>query len=182
VTFPARFRHNGDVPSIPRRWLALIIALCLGVAVVAYVLLGPRSHEDPDPGGQTLAALGSVAVAVPDDATSVLRQDVAPHWDSCDGREGTFGFSDIGVYVSFGTSTPPDKLLSRANVRLQESGWSPDVTMNTPLGPVGTWTRTLADGSVARAQLGAGTSDNGQTITWNLSAIAPPHGQRVSGC
>ena len=48
-----------------------------------------------DPGGRILGELKPAALAVPDDAKIRYRHDVEPKWDSCDGRQGTFGWDDV---------------------------------------------------------------------------------------
>jgi hypothetical protein len=161
---------------ITRRWIVLA-AVLVCMLVTTYVVDRVMGHEDPDPGGRILAALQSVTAAVPDDATDVRRQDTKAHWDSCDGREGTFGWGDVSVNISFKTPTRPDALVSGADGRMAAVGWSPGSPLNSPNGPGRQWLRTLEDGTKAVGQLGPD-----QTSTWWLSAYAPPHGPRVSGC
>jgi hypothetical protein len=102
--------------------------------------------------------------------------------NSCDGREGTFGWSQIAVIVNFRTDMPADSLLLSAGGPMEAAGWSKRGTLSSPIGPGQGWTRTLADGTNALASLTPGTRDNGATIIWQLSAYAPPHGQQASGC
>lgn len=86
------------------------------------------------------------------------------------------------VIVSFGTVTKPDVLIPRANDRMVALGWTPGPALDSPIGPGRRWTRTLGDGTNAQASLTPGTSDNGRTIRWQLTAVAPPHGPRAGGC
>ncbi len=119
-------------------------------------------------------------MAVPDGATNVTVTYAEPHWDSCDGREGTHGWSSIGVYISFRTGMTPDPLLVYASARIKTAGWSESMTLSSPLGPGQQWTRTLSNGTIAGASLTPGT--DGATTRWELAATAAPYGQQVSGC
>jgi hypothetical protein len=165
-----------------RRVGAVVLAACLIVGLAVYGVVKWTSHGDPDPGGRILAALQSIDTAVPAGATGLTRMSAEPHWDSCDGREGTFGWSVIGFYIEFNTTVPAKTLLAIADGRLAASGWQQTGTLSSPLGLSSQWTRTLADGTIARSELSPGTKDNGQTISWSLYAVAPPHGQLTSGC
>jgi hypothetical protein len=76
--------------------------LLLGLAVVVVAggagagWIATRSpHGDPDPGGRILAGLKTIESVVPADAEVMLRRASEPNWDSCDGREGTFGWNRV---------------------------------------------------------------------------------------
>jgi hypothetical protein len=153
-----------------------VIASCVIVA------LSGCGHGDPDPGGRILDALKTVQAAVPSDATDVSTQYAEPHWDSCDGRPGTEGWSDVTVDVSFSSDRPGQELVGGAAPELAAAAWSVERADTSPLGPYESWTRTLDDGTILHASLGPGTPDNGATIIWYLYASAPPHGRRASGC
>jgi hypothetical protein len=161
------------------RWPALAL-----VALTASVLLaGCNSmvRGDPDPGGTTMDALKSVETGLPPDATNLQRQYAQSHWDSCDGRAGTEGWSDIQVILTFNIVGEPEALLDYAGSHLSEAGWTSESSTPTPLGPSESWTRTLPGGTQARAILG----QNARSATdkyWSLMAIAPPKGQRATGC
>jgi hypothetical protein len=58
-------------------------------------------HVGGDPGGHILASLRRVAAAIPSDAHVAYRHADAPHWDSCDGMAGTFGWNDVVYQASF---------------------------------------------------------------------------------
>jgi hypothetical protein len=181
-----------------RRWLGAqwrklaIAALLPIVGLVGLLFYGVPGHGDPDPDGQTLIALKSVETALPPFAVDVSRQYVEAVWDSCDGRPGTFGWSDIGVYLTFGTAQENSVVVAYVTARLESIGWTgpePRTTTTASPGEVLSQTssfrlrfvRTLANGVDAVARLDAWTPD-GQTITWSLTAIAPPQGPRASGC
>lgn len=176
----------GETPARVARGRLVAVAVfgCIAAVVGAFAIVRwtNRAHGDPDPDGRILAALRPIEGAVPNDAIVVNRQEAAAHWDSCDGRTGTFGWSDIRVIVSFHTTTQPDALNSLADRRMVAIGWTPGPTLASPIGPGRQWTRTLGDGTKAHATLSPWTVDDGQTIRWELTAYAPPHGQRASGC
>ena len=137
-------------------------------------------HGDPDPGGRILAALRTVEPAVPPDAEVMLRQAVEPRWDSCDARVGTVGWDDVTVAVQFRTGGPPEAVIARADAVLAAAGWHRTQAFGSPLGPGMRWARTVAGSTSATATLAPGT--NGALTYWDLDAVAPPHGPRVSGC
>ena len=176
----------GETPArvARRRFVVVAVFGCVAavVGVFAFVRWTDHAHGDPDPGGRILVALQPVEGAAPDDAVVVNRQESGAHWDSCDGRTGTFGWSDIRVIVAFHTTTQPDALISLVDRRMVAIGWTSGSTLTSPIGPGHEWTRTLGDGTKARASLSPWTFDNGQTIRWELTAYAPPQGQRASGC
>jgi hypothetical protein len=167
----------------PRLRVLVLAAGCLVLALAGiFTIVRLTSHGDPDPGGRILSALKSIESALPDGATEVTRQYAQPHWDSCDGREGTFGWSSIAVIVNFRTDSPADSLLLSASGPMDAAGWSKSRTLSSPIGPGQDWTRTLPDGTLAVASLTPGTMDNGATIIWQISAYAAAHGQHASGC
>ena len=176
----------GETPAKVARRRLVVVAVFGCIAAIfgafAFVRWTNHAHGDPDPGGRILAALQPIEGAVPDDAIVISRQDAAAHWDSCDGRTGTFGWSDIRVIVTFHTTTQPDALISLADGRMVAIGWTPGSTLTSPIGPGREWTRTLGDGTKALASLSPWTVDDDRTIRWELTAYAPPHGQRASGC
>jgi hypothetical protein len=137
--------------------------------------------DDADPDGRILAALTSIEAAVPAGATDRSAREVEAHWDSCDGRSETAGWTDIGVYLSFRSSVATETMRLAVGSALANAGWSDDGSEPSPLGPTQRWRRTLADGTAARAVLAPSTQD-GSAIVWQLSAVAPPHGPHVSGC
>jgi hypothetical protein len=170
------------VGAVRLRLVIIGVLGCLAIALGGYAQDRWMGHGDPDPGGNILRTLQSIAVAVPDDATEVRRQDAEAHWDSCDGREGTFGWSDISVYISFKWEADPQELVSLVDGRMATAGWTTSLASSNPLGPGRWWPRQLADGTTADARLDAFTMDNGQTITWELYANAAAHGPHASGC
>ena len=117
-------------------------------------------------------------MALPADAAVVRRQYVESKWDSCDARPETEGWSDVMVLIDFQTDLDAEALGAHAGQALESAGWVGDVVSATPFGPRWSWTQILDDGTVARA----GLSPTAVEGSWELYAVAPPHGQRVSGC
>jgi hypothetical protein len=168
--------------GLTMRWrFAAPVALVLVAGLVGVTVHRLISHGDPDPGDRILTALKSIEVGVPTDAAEVTHQYAKALWDSCDGREGTFGWSDIGVYLTFATTMQPTALLTFVRGQLQGAGWTAGLAGFTPLGQGQRFVRTLANNSEAVAQISPTTRD-GDPISWSLSAVAPPQGPRASGC
>jgi hypothetical protein len=140
------------------------------------------AHGNADPGGHVLADLKTIERAIPTDANVMSRQANEPHWDSCDGQSGTFGWGDVTVYVAFRTRIQPDALIADADKALSAAGWRRAATLNTPLGPGARWSRTVLGTTMASATLAPGIRGDGTGTYWDLDAVAPPQGKRVSGC
>ena len=160
-------------------WLGLLLVVLVGLTGTARASL--RSHHgDPDPGGQILNALQSVRRAVPPGADVTLRQQNGSTWDSCDGRAGTFGWSDLTTDVQFRSRKAPRLLLDDADKALRAAGWQYASAKDSPPGPGSRWTRTVAGSTLASVILSPATGGNG--TYWDLQALAPPQGQRTQGC
>jgi len=70
-------------------------------------------------------------------------------------------------------------LVEHADGTLRRLGWSHEYDRSGQVG----WTKPLANGSVANAQLSNAVPDQrGLTQKWDLFVGAPPIGTRVSGC
>ena len=164
-----------------RRLAALAVGVVVG-AVSAACAPARSDHGDPDPGGRILVALKTVERAVPADARQVLRQANEPRWDSCDGRAGTFGWDDVTVYTQFRTGQRPRRLIATVGEAMRAAGWTRVTRLTTPLGPGLRWSRPTRGSTVATAMLAPETRGDGTGISWDLDAVAPPQGPRVSGC
>ena len=155
------------------RMLVLLLTL-----VTAAVLSGcVQSATDPpssspDPGGRILSELQTAVAALPADATVIYRNDVEPHWDSCDGRPGTFGWDNVVVQIHFSSPSAPAGMFANAVSQMTARGWTVrDRHDYTDL----VWTRQLRNGTEAKAQLS-------EVGGWTIYAFAPPIGPRASGC
>jgi hypothetical protein len=166
-----------------RRRLLLGLAVVVVAGGVGAGWIATRSpHGDPDPAGRILAGLKTIESVVPADAEVTLRQASEPSWDSCAGREGTFGWTKVTVGMQFRTSEQPSALVARTDRLLTAAGWHRTGAEGTPLGPSAQWSRTVTGSTVASALLSPGTRGGGSGIYWDLDAAAPPQGQQASGC
>ena len=158
-----------------RRALAGALVVTAGslVAVAAFaVLRAPSGH----PGGRVLHQLQPAVAALPDGARVSYRHDVEPRWDSCDGRQGTFGWGDATVQVRFTSNWSASALLAHADRVLRGLGWAP--ALRDATGAPVAWTKALDRGTTARATLERSPAD----AAWTLFVLAPPAGPPARGC
>lgn len=162
------------------RWGALAVALgFLAFWFVREVANGPHA----DPGGRILNQLRTAAQALPADAQVTYRNDLEPKWDSCDGRSGTFGWDDVVVQIHFQSRTGTATLVDHADRTFRSLGWNSDYHDAVKGDPQVGWSRSLDNGSMAKAQLTANVPNpTGVDRVWDLFVSAPPVGTRVSGC
>lgn len=170
--------HSKSKGEGPRRRALRLIGAGVIVALIAAGLalwLSRPSRAPGDPGEHILQQLQPVSRAVPPGSTVNYEHFGEPHWDSWDGESGTFGWSDVVTQVGFSWSGTPSALLAYANAELTRLGWSAysPTTENGVLG--GSWSRTLNNGTMARAQLGIEPGGR----SWVLVAQAPPLGPRA---
>lgn len=175
---PRHGPHRGDrlAPGGNSAVIALLfVGLFVVVGVVAVVRHETSQHAGGDPGGRIMAVLREAKAAVPEGAHVLLLQDDGPHWDSCDGRDGTFGWDDVTYYVRFTSDMPAPEVFRAADAALLVEGW----------------TRTGGDGNAFGSWSPAGTRLAGaearlsydvQSRVWGLIATAPPVGRPSSGC
>lgn len=181
--------HSDGKAGGLRPWLRNLL-VAVGVVIViagVSITLGAEAiwgvgRGNPDPGGRRLEALSSVSIALPENAHVHLRTVAEPHWDSCDGRKGTFGWSDVSVYYEFTTNEGESQLAETAASILTSHGWR--VTQQTNAGGPYLIGRKFLDKTIPlKVTLSANYQVVGGPISyWDLSAFAPPSGQRVSGC
>ncbi|WP_037607779.1 hypothetical protein [Streptacidiphilus rugosus] len=138
---------------------------------------GPEPVGDPDPGHRLLAAVQPVLSVVPPGAQVAMKQSVEPYWDSCDGVESTYGWDPVTVLVTFGGGGSADQVADHVRTAMQNLGWEAD---EGPVGPGGSWHKSLPGGGMASAQLTHGPGDS--PPDWMLQATAPPAAQPSQGC
>jgi hypothetical protein len=154
------------------------------VAVVA-VTWAARTHSTDsggDPGGSRLMVARQILVALPPGAQVAQHSDATSRMESCDGRPGTQGWSDIVVSYEFTVSEPPASVLASASTAMARARWTTTGQLHSPLGAGLTWTKPVSSGVSARATLAPATRGLGQPPYWDLSAVVPPAGKEVSGC
>lgn len=182
-------RPSGNLAAMRAKhpW-ASILAVSVGVIAVfagmawirssAYGGLLPNAWRDPDPGGRILAQLQPAAAALPADANVIYRHDLKPHWSSCGGRPGTFGWSNVVLQVHFSTQTGANDLLRHARETLVSQGWDQHESPNhSP--EFQQWTKRLENGTTAALTI---DKDWYGHNVWTLLALAPPVGTASSGC
>lgn len=152
-----------------------------GLATIV-LIAACANHGNPDPGGRILSSLTPVLNVIPHNAQVIVRDTGKPHWDSCDGRAGTFGFDPVQVDAEFVTAEAPSALLASAGQTMAAAGWRVEQPLTSPLGPGTEWTRTVPGGARATASLAPGTYGPGSETYWDVEAMAPSHGRQASGC
>ena len=150
------------------------VFLLLAAGGVAIFALTREPHVGGDPGGRIMAVLTQTDVAIPPDADIEARRDDGPHWDSCDGREGTEGWGDVFLQVYFSSSRQTSEILARADDALAVQGWSRTRLLEAGEAAWTTSQRRVTARAILRFDYFIGK--------WILVATAPPVGRRVSGC
>lgn len=164
------------------------------VVIIVGVFVFRSTAATGDPGGKVMNQLVPTVSALPGHGTSALPWvsqipqsleasyaiKIEPHQDSCDGRPGTQGWSQVVVQSGFQWSESLGALISFMEARLTELGWTA-VPQSPPQDPPGqSWTKTLSNGS--RANLNVTQEGGLSSSTWQLDAIANPVGKAASGC
>ncbi len=160
----------------------VVIVIIGAVTTLAVGGFWSARRGNPDPGGHRLKALSSVSIALPKNADVHLRTIAEPHWDSCDGRKGTFGWSDVSMYYEFTTTEGENQLVKAAASMLTSHGWR--VTQQTNAGGPYLTGRKFLDKTIPlKVTLSPDYQVAGGPISyWNLSAFSLPVGSRASGC
>ena len=123
-------------------------------------------------------------MAVPSDAKVQSHSTGGPIWDSCDGRPGTQGWSDVINSYQFTSARSAATVVENAEASMKIAGWKLTSTSASPLGPSVVWTKAVSSNVVAQAMLAVGTRGPSRHSPsfWDLVASAPPAGTRASGC
>lgn len=123
-----------------------------------------------------------VLVALPPSAQVSQHSDATSTMESCDGRPGTQGWSDVVVSYQFTVAESSASVLAGASKAMAKARWTPTGQLHSPLGPGLTWTKPVSSGVTARATLAPATRGLGQPPYWDLTAMVPPAGKPASGC
>lgn len=156
----------------------------LGVGVVsafAFVAVGTgcsaSTHGNPDPGGRILDSLKPVTKVIPATAHIESQEAVEPYWDSCDGRSGSFGWSNVTLDAKFNTDEPANQLLDDADRTLSAAGWTRTSSVRSAIAQSEQWVRTVAGRSLTAA---LGSASDGKSTYWYLEASGSPDGKKVA--
>lgn len=158
---------------------------CCRIAITATLAFRhPGGDPGGDPRGVRRQTLRSISVAVPSDAKVQSHSAGGPIWDSCDGRPGTQGWSDVINAFQFTSARSAATVVANAEATMKIAGWTLISTPSTPLGPSARWTKPVSGNVVAQALLAVGTRgpNRHSPSYWDLTASAPPAGRRASGC
>jgi hypothetical protein len=178
-------------PRHPVRTTVLVVAIICGLIAGATWFVWPGSPSSGDPGGRVLSQLTPVVASLPGYGTAALpwvRQippsldasyiiKMEPRPDSCDGRAGTQGWSQVAVQSGFRWDGDLPSLIAYMQPRLLALGWT---LRSQPLGsspPSQSWNKTLSNGTPADVNVTQEGSNH-----WELVALGEPVGRTASGC
>lgn len=155
-----------------------------GCAIVSVLALAcacsstPSPAGDPDPGHRSLSALEPVLSLIPAGAHVIYENRVEPRWDSCDGRQSTYGWDPAVVNAGFSTgATSRQQVVAHVRAAMGRLAWAYDAKESG--GDQWWWSRQVS-GRTATATL---QSDMyGDPRMWSLDAEAPPATDPVTGC
>ncbi len=159
---------------------AAITFLGIGAALL-FGLAGFDQRSSPDPGHSRLVTLrGATLEVVGPGATVMLRTEQEPRWDACDGRTGTFGWTNVVALEEFVTSRAPLRVISAARSQLVRDGWT--VSVKSAPGLVLAAVR-VSGGFRSSVSLSPDYDADGDIRYWSVIAGAPPAtGPRSHGC
>jgi hypothetical protein len=172
---PPEVGAGSGLRNIRPLWLLTAI-ICVLLAVGGVLLLVRR--DSGDPGSQVMNQLVPAASALPGYGTASLNIiKMEPHRDSCDGRPGTQGWTQVVVQARFGWSQGQSALIAYIRPRLAKLGWSADDLPPQGSSPSGFgWTKMLTNGTKAELSV---TPEGG---IWEVVALGQPIGTAASGC
>ena len=159
------------------RWLLILLVIFV-VVTGAGAWWRWSNSAIGDPGGKVLAQLSPVVTALPLTVSTKYVWNMEPHQDSCDGRAGTFGWSEVVVQSGFSFKGAPKLLFGVMSPRLSELGWKVGNQEGVPISPNYKWHKTLTNGSYAQLSVERSYGSS----AWQLDAVAPPIGKKASGC
>jgi hypothetical protein len=183
---------SGISLTLPKsfRWLMAAVAVVLLIFGGWWLFSGGQGSGDPGakimnqltPATSSLPGYGSDALpwvrAIPQslDASYMIR--IEPQQDSCDGRSGTQGWSQVVVQSRFQWNRGLPALITFMQSRLSKLGWSamPQPLVSYP--PSQNWTKTLNNGT--RAVLNVTQEGGTNSSVWQLNAIGAPLGKAAS--
>jgi hypothetical protein len=149
----------------------------VGVLGLACACSGtPSPVGDPDPGHRSLSALEPVLSVIPAGARVIHEDRVEPRWDSCDGKQSTYGWDPAVVDADFSTgAAPQQQVVAHVRAAMGRLGWAYDAKESG--GGQWMWLRQVS-GRTATTTLFM----PGNAPTWSVDAEAPPATRPVTGC
>lgn len=167
----------GSITS-PRRLTGVGCVVVSMLALACACSGTPSPVGDPDPGHLSMSALEQVLSAIPADAQVIYENRVEPRWDSCDGRQSTYGWDPAVVNARFKVGTASEQqVVAGVRTVLGKLDWTYDRSGSR--GGQWLWLRQVS-GRTASATLQSGVP--GDPHAWSLYAQAPPAVHPVTGC
>jgi|GEM_PF-2212856 hypothetical protein len=175
------------------RWIRLAaLAVVLVGTVGAVWAAWSRIDPDGDPGGQVMDQLTPTLAALPGDGTPALPTvsqlptspdapyviTMEPHRDSCDGRPGTQGWSQVVVQAGFHWTRGLPQLVARMAPRLAELGWKG--VRQPPTSGTATWSKPLRTGG--DGFLSVSSEGDPSPSFWQFDVTGDAIGKAASGC
>jgi hypothetical protein len=171
------------------RFLLLAVSASL-LAACSSAPVGDSTGPSGDTGGKVLQQLEPVASALPGYGTSnlpwvstpsishpyVIKSE--PRMDSCAGRPGTQGWSQVVVQAMFDWTGSGDALTTEVGDHLHALGWS-SVPIRDSTDFEAMWSKRLPNESKANATLNLSATGPPH---WEFVALAPPTGKAATGC
>ncbi len=168
-------------------------AVVLLIVVIVWVFTSSNVASG-DPGGRVMDQLTPTVSSLPGFGMAALpwvsrmpQSLAAPYAikieafrDSCDGRAGTQGWSQVVVQAGFTWTKGFSTLISYMAPRLTKVGWSLVEHPRPSIPPSQDWTKTLSNG--ARADLNVQQFQGTPSSHWQLDATTRPVGKAASGC
>jgi hypothetical protein len=174
--------------AVPKSFMAFSVAFGrlagVGCAIVSMLALvcacsgKPSPVGDPDPGHRSLATLVSVLSVIPRGAHVTQEDKVEPRWDSCDGRQSTYGWDPVYADAEFSTSAlSPQQVIAHVRAAMTRLAWAYSATDSRD----GQWLWLRQVGGQT-ATMTLQSDMDGDPRMWSLRAQAPPATHPVTGC
>ena len=105
---------------------------------------------------------------------------IEPHWDSCDGMAGTFGWDPVIIQVGFRWTGSGKALVTLLDQRLSALGWARGAvtSWSSDKGPDASWISRPGHAPAEEFALDAPTLG----LPWTATIEAKPMGPLVGGC
>ena len=170
------------------RTTIVVITILFVLGGVTWLVSWLHSQSSGDPGGRVMNQLTPAVTSLPGYGTAALPWvsqqptslvapyiiEMEPYQDSCDGRAGTQGWSQVVVQSKFRWERDLSSLVAHMEPRLATLGWR---LRSAPALGSASWTKTLNNGTPATLSL-----SGEEPGYWQLDAEGEPIGRGASGC